>query len=307
MNILNNFVAGLRFGDTQHYGHLTIRPIIAEGDFALPFLTLEEALAQDAIEITEVYEAGSVPELLVTNKGDVDVILIEGETLQGAKQNRMVNTTTIVAAKSEIVLPVTCVERGRWSYSSRNFTSGGHVAYQSVRRSSHKAVSARLATHDRADSDQNEVWDDIDKKILRMKIESKTEAASDLDDQVMRCVASSPEGPVFEKIKHVENQVGFLAFIDDGFAGGDLFGSSELCAKQLEKLARGYLVDSEDRSVRYPKIEENEILKEVAEADTSEYNSIGKGRELRFQNDRIRGACTMVEERVSHITVFPEN
>lgn len=306
MNILNDFVAGLTFGDTQRYGRLTIRPVIAQGDFSLPFLTLEEALAQDAIEITETHEMGSVPELLVRNKGDVDVILIEGETLQGAKQNRMVNTTTIVPAESEIVLPVTCVERGRWSYRARDFTSGGHVAYQKVRSTSHKAVSARLAMYGRADSDQSEVWDEIDEKMLRMKIKSKTEAAADLDEHVMKSVARSPEGPVFEKIKHVENQVGFLAFIDDGFAGGDIFGSSDLCGKQLEKLARGYLVDSEDRGIEYPKIDEKDVFEEMARVETVEHSTIGRGREMRFENGKIQGACKVVDDRVSHVTVFPK-
>lgn len=306
MNILNDFVAGLKFGDTQQYGRLTIRPVIAEGDFALPFLTLEEALAKDVIEITETHEAGSVPELLVKNKGDVDVILIEGETLEGAKQNRMVNTTTIVPAEGEIVLPVTCVERGRWSYRSRNFTSGGKVAYQSVRAASHKAVSFRLAHFDRADSDQSEVWGHIDEKLSRMRVDSPTEAAADIDEVVMRCVAASPEGPVFEKIRHIENQVGFLAFIDEGFAGGDLFGSSELCKKQLEKLARGYLIDSEDPGISFPEIGELEIMKEVGSSEVTEHASIGKGREIRFGNGKVQGACKIVDDRVSHVTVFPK-
>lgn len=306
MNILNDFVAGLKFGDTQRYGRLTIRPVIAEGDRSLPFLTLEEALERNAIEITETHEAGSVPELLVKNKGDIDVILIEGETLEGAKQNRMVNTTTIVPAKSEIVLPVTCVERGRWSYRSRHFKSGGRVAYQSVRRSSHKAVSARLVMYDRADSDQGEVWNDIDEKMRRMKIKSETEAAADLDDAIMYCVSRSESKPIEDEIRHVRNQVGFLAFVDNGFAGGDLFGSADLCRKQLIKLARGYLVDSEDRGVSFPEIGEIDVLKGIAEADLREHASIGKGREIRYGSQRVEGACKIVDEMVSHVTVFPK-
>jgi hypothetical protein len=306
MNVLNDFVAGLQFGDTQQYGRLTIRPVIAEGDFALPFLTLEEAFAKDAIEITETHESGSVPELLVKNKGDIDVILIEGETLAGAKQNRMVNTTTIVPAKSEIVLPVTCVERGRWSYKSRKFSAGGHVAYQSMRRSSHRAVSASLAMCDRADSDQSEVWTDINAKLGRLNIESETEASIDIAEGVMRSVAYAEPEPMEEKIRHLERQVGFLAFIDGGFAGGDLFGSSELCAKQLEKLARGYLIDSEDRGISFPKVGEDDVLKGIAEADLVERASIGKGREMRFGSELVEGACKLVDDRVSHVTVFPK-
>ena len=39
--------------------------------------------------ITEVDEGGSVPELLAKNSGIVEVIILEGEEVRGAKQNRI--------------------------------------------------------------------------------------------------------------------------------------------------------------------------------------------------------------------------
>ena len=43
--------------------------------------------------ITEVSEGGSVPELRVVNKGDARILVLDGEELRGAKQNRVLNTT----------------------------------------------------------------------------------------------------------------------------------------------------------------------------------------------------------------------
>ncbi len=306
MNILNDFVAGLKFGDTQQYGRLTIRPVIAESDVNLPFLTLEEALDQNVLEITEVDEAGSVPELLVKNIGDIDVILIEGETLEGAKQNRMVNTTTIVPAKGEIVLPVTCVERGRWSYRSRYFSSGGQVAYPSMRRSSHRAVSDNLIRFDRADSDQSGVWSELSAKMSRFSIESETEAAADLEPETLKQALIYDQRPLEEGITHQPGQIGFLAFIDGGFAGGDLFGSPEICRKQLMKLAKGYLIDMVDEGIEFPEIGELEVMKEVVRSEFREHESVGKGREMRFESGRVQGACKVVDDKVSHVTVFPK-
>ena len=306
MSVLNDFVAGLKFGDTQTYGRLTIRPVIAEGDVSLPFLTLEEAQAKDLLEITETSEDGSVPELLVKNTGDTDVILIEGEILEGAKQNRMVNTTIIVPAKTEMTIPVTCVERGRWHYKRRNFRSAGHVAYSSMRRASHQSVAKSVLRFDRHTSDQGAVWSDIEAKMARLRIHSASEAATDMEDHIMRSVASTYEKPIEEGIVHQPNQVGFIAFIDNGFAGADLFGSADLCERQLIKLARGYLVDSEDPAVKFPEIDGDEVLRGLAESEPVERKSVGKGREFRFESVKIEGACKVVDERVSHITVFPK-
>ena len=59
-------------------------------------------------------KGGSVPDLLVENRGDVRVLFLEGEELIGAKQNRILNTSVLVAAHTKVKIPVSCVERGRW-------------------------------------------------------------------------------------------------------------------------------------------------------------------------------------------------
>ena len=51
--------------------------------------------------VEEVSEGGSVPNLLVTNAGDARVLFLEGEELRGTKQNRVLNTSVLVAAHSK--------------------------------------------------------------------------------------------------------------------------------------------------------------------------------------------------------------
>jgi len=51
------------------------------------------------------------------------ILILDGEELVGAKQNRVVNTTLLIAAASSTVIPVSCVEQGRWDYDSPDFRS----------------------------------------------------------------------------------------------------------------------------------------------------------------------------------------
>jgi len=66
-----------------------------------------------------------VPELAVVNDGDIHVLLLDGEELRGAKQNRMLNTTILLKPKSKTIIPVSCTEQGRWNYASAESATRG--------------------------------------------------------------------------------------------------------------------------------------------------------------------------------------
>ena len=61
-------------------------------DFAFKF--------DESVLVEEVSEGGSVPDLLVDNKGAARVLFLEGEELIGAKQNRMTNRSILLAPSS---------------------------------------------------------------------------------------------------------------------------------------------------------------------------------------------------------------
>src|SRR5207249_3998616 len=81
-----------------------------------------------AVTIGEVSAAGEVPALSVVNDADRPVLLLDGEELVGARQNRILNTTVLVAAQATLRIPVSCVEQGRWSYRGKRFETGDAVS-----------------------------------------------------------------------------------------------------------------------------------------------------------------------------------
>lgn len=112
--IMSGFVDSVRIGEPTTYQHLTVLPVFSEQGRSNGFSLLDDAIKTDKFRVTEVSDCGTVPELKVVNGLDTDVLIIDGEELVGAKQNRIVNTTILVGKQREVLIPVSCVEQGRW-------------------------------------------------------------------------------------------------------------------------------------------------------------------------------------------------
>ena len=174
-------------GEPRRHRGLTLFPLISRASVERPgFVTLDEALGAGSFRVTEVSVSGSVPDLRVTNDGDVPVLMLDGEELVGAKQNRVLNVTVLVPANSTIVIPVACVEAGRWARvraDSMEFMSARHVTYSKLRMLQHAAVAASAAAGGGYRGDQGRVWDDIASKAHRLGSRSDTSAAKEMFDQ----------------------------------------------------------------------------------------------------------------------------
>ena len=144
--------------------------------FARDYLTLDEALARKMAEITEVSAGGSVPDLLFRNKGDQAVFLLDGEELVGAKQNRILNITILAPAHKDTVIPVSCVEAGRWHHTRDGFSSAPRTQFSESRAKRAAHVSADIMQTGGRRSDQSEVWEDISVKMQNLGSRSATSA-----------------------------------------------------------------------------------------------------------------------------------
>ncbi len=128
-------------GDPIRHASLAVFPLFAEPGPAVAYELSDEAIRRGSVAVEEVSEAGSVPELAVHNEGDLRVLFLEGEELVGAKQNRILNTSVLIAAHSNSRIPVSCVEAGRWGYKSRRFGSSGTHSPAVLRRVLKASVS----------------------------------------------------------------------------------------------------------------------------------------------------------------------
>lgn len=97
-------------------------PILREDVGPPAYEMFGAAASAGSITITEVSESGVFAQLQAVNVGARPVLLLDGEEVTGAKQNRIVNLTVLVDAVTVVELPVSCVEQGRWSMQSRAFS-----------------------------------------------------------------------------------------------------------------------------------------------------------------------------------------
>ena len=303
MSIIHDLLKMIEIGSPTTFEHLTMYPLLGTSEQKLAYITLDEALAAKTASVTEVSESGSVPDLLFRNDGDIPVLLLDGEELIGAKQNRVLNLSILASANKTIAIPVSCVEAGRWSRRTPEFQSSGRSMYARGRAAKSGQVSMSMRSgHSR--SNQGEVWQDISEKAERMAVSSETQAMSDIYES--RSEKLSEYVPVFGAIEH---QVGAMFEIDDAVAGLDLFDRETTLSKVLPKLVRSYALDAVEVSSDQKKGASAEraarFVGAVAEAAIERFPAAGLGEDLRLASRAVSGGALNVGAAILHLYAFP--
>ena len=294
----------LLFGTSVQFENLTMIPVLAEQDLPPDYLTLDEALALGFAEITEISDHGHVPELKIIVKGQGPVLLVEGEELVGAKQNRVLNLTILASAQQTTVIPVSCVEAGRWHRQSAHFAAAGWAQFAEARAAKVSQVTSSLKTGGERTSDQMAVWDLIADKSARLEAKSETSAMSAL----YQAMETPLEGFV-EACTPVDLQRGALFLIDGNPVGLDAFDSTATWRKLSSKLVRSYALDAIDRKQnprRRARRMTLDAFLEAARASTADaFPTGGEGYDVRLSGRSVAGAALVACERTVHLSVFP--
>jgi hypothetical protein len=302
---VRNYSENLK-ADPTRFRNLTIFPLIEETGTQPDYLTLDEALAAKAAKITEVGSGGSVPELRFINESGKRVFLLDGEEVIGAKQNRVFNVSIMAPAGNTIILPVSCVEAGRWSHRSAEFASAPRSMYAEGRASKMAYVTENMKASGRKASNQGAVWDDIRAKFGKFATSSPTSAMSDLYSQ-----QSVRLEDYVRSFTPLPDQIGAVFAMDGEIIGLELFDSAETFRKLFPKLVRSYGLDAlSSRGGETPdtpvpsKAAVADFLKSVANAKVSTFAGVGEGEDLRLEAEGLTGAALAVDDRIVHLSAF---
>lgn len=304
MTVLSEFLSTLQVGEPQVYENLVVFPLLGMELRDPGYLLLDEALVKGSLEVREIDESGSVNEVLVINKGETPVLLMDGEILSGAKQNRVVNISILVAPRVELKIPVSCVEQGRWRYVADGFTESRRFAYAFLRAKKSQQVAENIMSCGVFMADQGAIWEEVGRKQRKMGAESPTGAVDEVyeshENRLRKyCDAFAPQ----------ENQVGVAVYINGHLLCLDAFDSPAVLNKMYKKMIESYALDALERlDWRGKKKPDegavNELLERIARAGVDRYPSVGLGDSLRLKADGLVGFCLSLEDRVIHLAVF---
>ena len=76
-------LSSLRLGEPQVHRNIVVFPLLGSSIIGSRWLTLGEAIEQHRLSVSEVSHGGSVPNLIVINRADRPVLLLDGEELIG--------------------------------------------------------------------------------------------------------------------------------------------------------------------------------------------------------------------------------
>jgi len=314
MNNISNTLASLGFGAARSAYNLTLVPLLHPAAGPADYLTLDVALAEGLVEVTEISEGGSVPTLKLRNRGERKVLLVDGEELVGARQNRVLNLSVLVPPMAELEIPVSCVEQGRWSYRSRAFRSEGRALHARARAEKMAAVSESLRSFSQARSDQGALWEEIGRKSHAMRVQSNTAAMADIYE--------SHQGSLADYRKAVATQPGQVgaAFLVGGrLVGLELFDAPSTLERLLPKLVDSYAMDAleergTDAGYRKGLTDEqaDELAVDTAQAfihrvqlaKAEQYPGIGLGDTIRLQGPSLRAGALVEEGRGVHLSAY---
>ena len=303
--MIGDYVSSIELGDMQQYKNMAVFPLFTSLNHGPEYLTLKEALALGVLAITEISEGGSVPNLKAINKGDLPILLLDGEELAGAKQNRVLNTTILLKEFSETIIPVSCTEQGRWSYRSSEFADSDVIMAQKLRYKNIQSVAYNLRDSHEFRGNQGEVWDHVAEMQNDAGVHSSTNAMKD--------VYESRQDDLDEYLRafpHLPHQRGILVFINGKATGLDMVSLESACAILNPKLVKSYAIDahlemrgkekdyeiSPDKALRF--------LKKASGCKEERYESIGHGTDYRFQGETIVGSALVYRETVIHTAFF---
>ena len=302
--VIKNYLEQLKVGRKQSHKNLALYPLLSTYSLDLEYLLLDEALNENLIEIVEKDSGGSVPELKVMNKSPKMILMLDGEELVGAKQNRIVNTTILIQGNSTVVIPVSCVEHGRWSYDSPRFHSKERMMSSNLRAMKSEQVNYSRKSSGEFRSDQSAIWDSIAEKSARMGAPSPTGAMAAIYDK------ERPSIDEYVQPFHlIDSQIGAVFMINGKVAGTDAFGKPETFSKVFKKLLESYALDAIDwydpsQEFKALKSEVTKFQKAALAAEAERHPAVGLGTDFRLESERIVGFSLALDEQVIHVCIF---
>ena len=216
-------------------------------------------------------------------------------------QNRVINISMIAAAAATTTIPVSCVERGRWSSVSKNFEAAYH-APPSVRSIKTQTVHANRARTGEYVSDQGAVWASVDSLLNDLEVTSQTSDMSEIYKQQQK------------RIKEYRKNVtlptgarGVIFVLGKNLLGVDMFDSHTTLKKYWKKLSEAYFMEASKDDHQPVEVYRQSMMalkEKITENISVIENQVGEGAEFEVKSEEVAGTGVWYREKVCHLSAF---
>jgi hypothetical protein len=296
----------LRLDEPQVLAPYTLYPLLLDAPGPAPKLLLtHQAIEAGLLEVLEQGN-GVVQELLAWNKGADPVVILEGDTLVGCKQNRVVARSVVLGGGVKLPIPVGCMEQGRWGWRTRHFSSGAMRMSPAMR----SATSAEIRTAKRRRSarvalDQSRLWANVSCSLSSESISSPS------DDY--HALLEAKEREARERLDAVSTrpgQVGMLFASEGVFLGLELAGHPDTWKALAPRTLPSYLIDRDWLAGKAAKPAESHAdaslwLERLKKAPLDVAPGLGLGEEVDVEDAALGGSGLWFGGDIVHMAVFP--
>ena len=281
-----------RIGQPTRHGKLLVFPVTLTGD-----RPTDVRIADETLEVSEL-ESASVPQLQVHNPGETPVLIPAGRVLQGGRQTRTVNVSILVPAGATMVIPVSCVEAGRWS-GGRKFQASQFNLSRRARIAKERGVKGNIDRARRTASDPREfkysdqaaVWDAVHAELGLHSVSSSTSRFDEVYDRRRDVEAERIQSELVAS-RPGEGQTGIAVAIGGKVLGVETFASTEDLAANWHAIVSAIMLDLDDEALASAEGEATvadieAFLARVAAAEAVEAEGNGLGTEFHVATDEF--------------------
>ena len=253
--------------------------------------------------VIEELQASRVPSLEVANPTNRPILIPEGEQLIGGLQDRVLNTSVLVAPSTHLDIPVSCLEQGRWG-GRREFARGRAFAPRRTRRAKNASVADSVRREGSRHSDQAAVWNAIDQELAHLGVNSGTRAVRDAEQFLRR---DRQRGHTIRRLAGrgpLPGQCGVVVAHGRRVVAIELFGNHDLLLPHWEGLVRSHLLERPTAN-GYPSATlALHRIRRFATAVAIANGGVGLGTELHVNDRRTVGQALTHQGAVVHASAF---
>jgi hypothetical protein len=297
---VRDLIENLEVGEPSYYENLTIVPVYSTTvrDYTR-YATLDDALDRGWLEITEV-GGGTVPKVSLTNRSDECIFIMGGEILTGCRQDRIVGRDILLRPRARnVIIPVYCVEQGRWTYESETFHSKRNLGTPGLRAESQKAQAGA----------QRGIWGHISDMFGRSGTSSGTSRYQEIyeSDAVKRRMAYV-EKEMGGIPRLYPDAIGVVIGVGDEVASADIFANPHVFRELWPKILRASAVAACDHA--HGSITQADavwFLRSLHDKHYGRKPAIDLGFEVSVVDREANVNALVYHDGVTHLAAFPEH